>query len=254
MITKTHVSLRSTDIFRRVGSSIWGLQFILGLLSLFGVLILLAIALARMSRAYTSFGPAAVPAWGQALLTQSVILFIAAVMLLAEYTIRRKYGLLINKEGLTFYRPFFSEVFIPWISVQGIAFAQDQFGNSKKRESRAVLWLDAEQQVSLKRYVHPRDLPGVVTRIKAELYPQLELRYRNTLQGGGYITFGAIALNRYGITLHNHPYTWDQIGKITIDNGQLTVVLRNQRALRQDIIDIPNLEVLISLIRDFERK
>jgi hypothetical protein len=255
MNTKTHVSLAATDVYRRSGLSIWSLQFAMLILSLLGALGLLGFSFVQKNQAYSSFGPAAVPGWGQGTLILSIVLFLLVILLLLNFTLPRKFGMSINKEGLTFYRPLFTDVFIPWISVKGIAFAQDQFKlASNQRGSLAILWLEDEERVALRRYIHSRDLPDAVTRIKAELYPQLEIRLRNLLQAGKDASFGSITMNKNGINFNSHPLSWKQIDQIRVKDGYLELILANQKTLRQAIINIPNLEVLILLVREFEKR
>lgn len=255
MNTKTHVTLPSADIYRRVSSSIWTPQFALGVLCLLGVFALLWSSFSQMNMAYSSFGPAAVPGWGQAELAQAGLLFLVVLLILILLMAARKYGLVVSKEGLTFYRPFFAEVFISWVSIEGIAFAQDQFTlKSNQRDNRAAIWLKDAQHVSLNKYIHPRDIPTVVTRIKAELYPQLEIRLRNMLLAGQEVPFGPVALNANGLKYRSKPYSWDQIDQVTLEKGLFKLVLSDQKSLRLNIFQIPNLEILVLLFREFEKK
>ena len=107
--------------------------------------------------------------------------------------------------------------------------------------------------VSLNRYIHPHDLPEVVTRIKAELYPQLEIRLRNSLNAGEEISFGPIGLNKNGVICRTNHYTWDQISQIFIDKGILKVEMSGGNVFHQSLRYIPNLEILILLVREFEK-
>jgi uncharacterized membrane protein YobD (UPF0266 family) len=223
------------------------------MICLIGGIVLLGLSLVQKNLAYTSFGPAAVPGWGQGALLQAGILFLIAAVILTTFALRRKYGLVINKEGLTFYRPVFSEVFVPWMSVRGITFSQEQYTMvARQRDHRAVLWLEESQKVSLKKYAHPNDLPDLVTRIKAELYPQLEMRFRNSLHAGETISFGPVGLNKNGLFWQNQHHPWAKINRVYLEKGVLVVEMPGQKTYQKSIHSISNLEILILLIREFE--
>jgi hypothetical protein len=208
-----------------------------------------------MNLAYSSFGPAAVPGWGREELAQAGLLFLVALLIFILLIARRKYGLIVSKEGMTFYRPFFAEVFVSWVSIEGIAFAQDQFTlKSNQRDNRAAIWLNDSQRVSLNKYAHPGDIPNVVTRIKAELYPQLEIRLRNLLLAGQEVSFGPVTLNVNGLKCRNKLFCWDQINQVALEKGSIALILSDRKSLRFNIFQIPNLEILVLLVREFEKK
>jgi hypothetical protein len=100
------------------------------------------------------------------------------------------------------------------------------------------------------------ELPELVSRVKASLYPVLQPELARMFRSGVPLSFGPVRIDRDGIRLRRRrpfPGTlcvpWRHVKRITIHSGYFLVELGDRRGHhRLPVSQIPNLEILLKII------
>jgi hypothetical protein len=100
------------------------------------------------------------------------------------------------------------------------------------------------------------ELPELVSRVKASLYPALQPELARMFRSGVPLFFGPVRIDRDGIRLRRSrsvPGTlsvpWRHVKRITIHSGYFLVELGDRRGRhRLPVSQIPNLEILLKII------
>jgi hypothetical protein len=100
------------------------------------------------------------------------------------------------------------------------------------------------------------ELPELVSRVKASLYPALQPELARMFRSGVPLFFGPVRIDRDGIRLRRKrpgPGTlnvpWRHVKRITIHSGYFLVELGDRRGHhRVPVSQIPNLEILLKII------
>jgi hypothetical protein len=95
-----------------------------------------------------------------------------------------------------------------------------------------------------------KNLPELVTRLKAKIYPRLLSELRSEYHSGQPLDFGLLTLNRQGLFLRGGRNPWIQVEHLSIKSGLVVLDIKNGRQKRLSVGDIPNLEVLLQLISE----
>jgi hypothetical protein len=99
-------------------------------------------------------------------------------------------------------------------------------------------------------------LPELVSRIKASLYPTLQLELARMFRAGLPLRFGPVRIDRQGLKLRRqNPFPgmlsvpWGHVKHITVQSGYFLVESSDRRKLYQlPVSKIPNLEILLKII------
>jgi hypothetical protein len=221
-------------------------------------------------RAYSSavhYGPLAASDWSRPWFILAGLAFALFLLVLAYrlYLARRfvavhKGGLHLNMpagRGMNLLQPFK----LTWGEIAGIATdaTREQFlGLPTRQRLRAVLYPNVGKPVRLDDSL--QNLPELISRIKASLYPRLLPSLRAGFEAGQWLYFGEVAIQRQGLrtgraTSSNHPTAipWSHIQSISIQSGYLMVEFKEYSTLpgvQQILVSrIPNLELLLQLVQ-----
>jgi hypothetical protein len=102
-----------------------------------------------------------------------------------------------------------------------------------------------------------QEMPALIARLKANLYPRLLPGLREQFTAGKWLVFGPVAIQPRGIAFqadrghssHRPALTpWDKVAEIDIQAGRLVIRLRDGHLRRIPVIQIPNLEVMLELV------
>ena len=161
----------------------------------------------------------------------------------------RKRSIKVYQHGLVFWKSAKPRKELRWREISGVSFAQDEWVILSKKfvRIRAVLYPNQTRPVFLQNYCPKADLPELMTRIKANLYPQLEPELRKNIRDGKRIYFGTISISKDGLYLNTRHLAWELVDKIDIENGLLCISLLDKSQNRFAIHRIPNLELLLPL-------
>ena len=101
-----------------------------------------------------------------------------------------------------------------------------------------------------------QNLSELLTILKAKLYPRLLPRLQSNLQSGQWLHFGLLAIQHKGIKLLNkhrpnraQSIPWSQITYVNIESGFIVVELSDRPRLKLPVSKIPNIELLLQLIK-----
>ncbi len=211
----------------------------------------------RMEKAYTQWGPAAAPAWGQPWLYLAAGLGSLFVILSLIFFSSSQKSLTIYQNGITILTGFRKMVFT-WSEIAGISFAQERVAWLPWwRSYSAQIWFDHKRKFDLRKVVSTKSLPECVTRLKAQIYTLRESQNRYELLEGEKLFFGPLQLEKSGISRAKWPGNyqflgWEKIYKIEIQNGDLLVNLTSGKTILYSVGKIPNLEIFLMLIREFQ--
>jgi hypothetical protein len=150
---------------------------------------------------------------------------------------------------------------LTWGEIAGIATdaTREQFLSLPGRQRlRALLFPNVGKPIKLDDRLE--NLPEMVSRIKASLYPRLMPSLFSTFEAGQWIYFGDVAIQRQSIRFgraHSAPppsaIPWSSIQNISIQSGYLMVEFKENSSLPDaqyiPVSRIPNLELLLQLVR-----
>jgi hypothetical protein len=262
-----------------------------GRLILYGVLFVLfplVYGFFRLYSGYNQYGPAAGYARGFPWLIFSIFAFVTWTFALILRLRSPRYKILVCKNGLQFEgkRPVGMKSgkgeCLKWRSITGVSFETIRKKTGKGRpfsktfrtensdneiaRQNATLFLTNGGKISISE---SPDLPGgvinlpeLISRIKANLYPRLFPEFKTAFDAGNWLCFGRLQVHKEGLnfrTAHTKQQdvhvSWDQIRHITVKSGFLVVELNGLtnptvKQKRFPISQIPNLELLLQLIKD----
>jgi hypothetical protein len=252
----------------------WGL-FLCGF---FFILIPLAYGLFRLYMGYTQYGPAVGYARGLPWLAFAGIAFVAWLIGLIARLRSPQYKIFLYKNRLQFEgnreakKSLGLESCLDWEALSGISV--DSIGGKVKTglpsyaitSQRVKLLLSNGKEITLTESSGQPggliNLPELVSRVKASLYPRLTPRLKTEFSSGQRLSFGPLLVQKEGVQFKNRSGTgtsptipWEQFGHITVKSGYLVVELSKSSALaaqkrRFPISQIPNLELLLQIIKE----
>lgn len=157
----------------------------------------------------------------------------------------------VHQQGLVFWKAGQKKKVYRWREIGGVSFAQEEWilYSAKIVRSRAMLYPNQAKPVRLSNYCPKTDVPELMTRIKANLYPHLEPELRQSILDGKRIFFGPVSISEDGFYLANQHMEWNQLDGINIENGYLQISIQNGGKNRIAIQKVPNLELLLPLTR-----
>ena len=245
-----------------------GVFFSLLLPGFLGVLAPLAYGTFLLNYAYAKHGPVAAASWSRPW-------FQLATLALVIFGILVTYRLLLARRFVSVYKmgvrlrlnPLHTRQ-LRWDQITGISntILQDHFfGIRLRTRQRAILYPNAGGPLTLGEDLE--NLPELVSRLKAGLYPRLLSGLTSDFESGKWLYFGPIAINKQGMRLRRNRsrnqqpqsersadkkgtfLTWDRIEHLTVHSGELVVELRDQSPNRIPVSRIPNLELLLQIIQ-----
>lgn len=223
----------------------WRLAYI-GL-SIAAVAAPLIYAVQRYLYGYAKHGEAAALIWsrpwfilaGFALLT-ALLLLVYRLRVAHRFVAVHKHGVMLALSVKQAYR---------WEQINGIAAQTRQdllFGISLKPRYRAVLFPNFGKPIRISDAIE--NLPDLLSRIKANLYPRLMPVLKEQFLAGKWIYFGPLAIQRKYLRIRKSQYLWSQVAHIQVEQGYLVINLRDHPRQRLAIGQIPNWELFLQLV------
>jgi len=136
-----------------------------------------------------------------------------------------------------------------WEQLNGIAAETRQdrlFGFALKPRYLAVLFPTIGKPIRISDAIE--NLPDLLSRLKANLYPRLMPVLKEQFLAGKWIYFGPLAIQRQYLRIHKRQYAWSQVAQIQVERGYLVIKLRDQPMRRLAIGQIPNWELFLQLV------
>jgi hypothetical protein len=217
---------------------------------------------------YSKFGPVPATVWSGPWLVAGGFALLFWILGILRRHLRAQPVIRLYANGLCIENR--KPLFLPWEKIDGIA----------SGVSAQTGWLRKSPAISHQATLYPvngrplhlhgskdgkrgmADLPQLVQRIKANLYPSLQSELTRMFRSGLPLTFGPVTIHKSGIQLrHNNPLigtrnvTWRNVKRVTVQNGYFLVEWVNpsgrgriQKTYRMLVVEIPNLELLLKII------
>jgi hypothetical protein len=139
---------------------------------------------------------------------------------------------------------------LPWGHITGIAVGYTQeYILSRPLAKRFHAWVVPGVGKTIPLDERLDNLPELVTRLKAHLYPRLLTAFQSDFQAGKWVHFGLIAIQRQSLRIQDQTIPWADVRNLTIHEGELVIELVNDRPQRFPVWRIPNVELLLQLIQ-----
>ncbi len=233
------------------------------LLSLFAlaaaaVLVPVLYGYSRAQYALTKYGPIAAAAWSRPwYLLAGVAMLVGAALLVYRLTTRRR-RIDVHKNGILLRR---SRVkYLPWTGVAGIASGTSQtffLGLPLRTHNRVMIYPTVGKPLRLDSSIE--NLPELLTRLKASVYPRLLEQMSPAFAQGGRLYFGPLSITQSSLQFEigkpparNLP--WSQLRSVSVQSGVLVVEPEQGQALKIPAFNIPNLELLLQIIQSGVKK
>ncbi len=227
---------------------------------------------------YTHYGPAAASIWSRSWLAAACLLFLAWLWFLLGSLHLSRRSVILHQNGLQLKgfgwlsspRTFLWDQIAgiatenvasrPWLSPTQVVLTTVRLTLIGQNGSRSSLSESCDGSRGI------QNLPELITRLKASLYPRLYPPLLARWFGGEWLEFGPVSVQFNALfmrlPLGNQTVPWTQIQRITVQSGYLVVELVQSsrpssspsiRTYRFSISRIPNLELLLQLINQGSR-
>jgi hypothetical protein len=217
---------------------------------------------------FASFGPIPAIAWGGSWMAAGAVAMVFWILGSLYVTSRKQPIIRLHARGLSIEKG--KPVILAWEQIDGIAYGMmTRIGRLRRADTvryQACLYPAKGRPI----YLHGTSdgkigIPGLqelVKRVKANLYPELQLELGRMLRSGLPLNFGPVGIDQTGLKLHRFlPLTgtrsvpWRNVKRITVQSGYFLVELdhrlnRNNVSLtyKLPVAKIPNLELLLKII------
>ena len=220
-----------------------------------GVLTPLLYGLARARYGFINYGPVAADHWSRPwYLLATIAYLIFTFVAISRIRASRRY-IAVYERGLVL--NLGRKNILGWDEVAGVTTesVRNQFlGISSRPYVQGTIYPNIGKPVRLDNAI--QNLPELLTILKAKLYPRLLPHLQSNLRSGQWLHFGLLAIQHKGIKLlkkhkpnRAQPIPWSQITHINIESGFLVVELSDRPRLKLPVSQIPNIELLLQLIK-----
>jgi len=203
----------------------------------------------RYAQAY--FGPTAAEIWSKPWFTLAAIALIAYLGLALRRLRRARQVVTVHKNGITIRLHKKKRFIFNWNQLSGLACTTVQptfLGRALKPRHRITIYPIQGNPISLNDRVP--NIPGLVKRIKAKIYPHLLPTLRKNFSKGHPINFGPITFQQDSLLLRDKAIPWDHVTNINVRGGRLMVESHTNRPIKIPTGKIPNIELLIRLLQE----
>lgn len=213
-----------------------------------------AIGIYRWYFAYRHYGPAAVARWsGPAIGVSAGFALIGLVGLACLLHLRGRHatvysgGILVHRRG--------KALKIAWDQIQAVSTSSVRYGLpwlAWGSSSRLSLRLKHGKTLSFTQAY--TNLDQMAVTVKQQIYPALLEEYRQALQEGHAVQFGAIEISRTGLSNGKRQYEWADVSNVSLKQGVLRVRTHpssRKRGIRLSTHRIPNVDLCFQLIQHF---
>jgi hypothetical protein len=233
----------------------WRDIFIIFIPGILGVLAPYGYALWLYSRTLQQHGPAAAEQWSQPWFRLAWMALAVFILLCILRLLDLRRFAAVHTNGVRLRPGFLRTHSLLWRQISGVALSATQavfFHQRGQTRLRAVIYPNQGKPIRLDERLE--NLAELTSRIKASLYPRLLPDMKASFQAGKWLYFGPLALQARILRLQHAEITWQQVEDIQVKNGYLAVTWREgpepARNIRIPISKIPNLELLLQIIRE----
>jgi hypothetical protein len=218
---------------------------------LIGVLTPTWIGLRAYEAAFVQYGSVAAELRSRPWFIVGATMLVFFAFLILYWIANAKRFIAIYKNGVAFHLFPSRGHFFRWNDLAGISIEIVRtrlFGLTLSTQYQAYLFPNVGRPIHIPQKI--KDLPELVSRIKASLYPRLKPAIFENFKAGHWVYFGPIAIQQKSFRINRRAYPLSELESINVTGGFLLVQFRNNGLHRLSILRIPNLELLLQLIQD----
>jgi hypothetical protein len=180
----------------------------------------------------------------------SVAGILLAIWFVVQSTTRYR-KVLFHQQGISLWDSNRINHAIRWSEIAGIVFLQEErfLLWRRLRSARCVLYPSYGKPIQLDHYCPPKELPELVTRIKANIYPVIEPQLRKSLWEKRAVYFGDVVVSSSCLTVEGVNIPWYSVKAFDIQNGCLKIILNEQGNKIISLRKIPNIELLFPILQ-----
>lgn len=202
------------------------------------------------SYAYQKYGPVAAQSWSQPWFILALIaIIIFSGLFLNQFINSRRYAA-VYVEGLKL--NLTKRKTATWEEITGVTAITIQpyfFRLHLPPSQTGILYYSNGETIKI------TDSKGLLSEIKARVYPVLIKRFKRDFMAGEKLSFGPIGIDKQHFLLtngksgQNQAYNWQQIKQIDLQSGNLMIEFRDYPSKRIPAAEIPNIELMLQLIK-----
>jgi len=204
--------------------------------------------------AYQGFGPTAAKSWSQPwfFISFTALIIFSSLLFYRLFNARRYAA--VYDEGLKL--NLTKSKTTTWEEIIGVTAITTQpyfFRLHLPPTQTGILHYRNGQTIKIQDNIS--DLPGLLSQIKAKVYPILFPRFERDFRSGEKLFFGPIGVDKQHFSLsssksaQNRAYNWQQIKHINLQSGNLMIEFWDHPIVSIPAAEIPNIELMLQLIK-----
>jgi len=217
-----------------------------------GTVIAGIVAIWRWNFAYSHYGPVAIWRWTAPALWAVFCFSLIGLFSLLYVSRSKNLHVCLHASGMTFQRGRRREIIL-WEEIRSIHTAAVRYGLSSLvwgAQTTLVLHTNNRRKIRLTQVL--TDLNSLVETVKHHVYPGLLTGYRQIINQGGSLPFGPLLLTPKGVQRDRQFLGWQEIGKVYLGRGFLSIPSRQNRKsrpIRVPVRQVPNIDLCVQLIQ-----
>ncbi len=197
--------------------------------------------------AYTHYGPVAAwyrprPYW-----LLSIALSAASLLVSLGVRWRRKTYLRTGPTGLTVQLAPHPPLSLLWRDVAGI---ETRLNRSLTGRIRGAVVLHLRDGSRLRLDGRFPNLPELARRLQRHLYAEQLPALRSRWAAGHPLDFGALQIDRRGLTIGSQVFPWHSIDRLEVRSGRLVIELKSGKPLTLPLRHLRNPDILLWWLHD----
>ena len=199
--------------------------------------------------AYASYGPVAAEYWSRPWYYLAIAAA-AIFLMLGIYRVRLSLiSVKVRRDGISIRTGFRSARSFEWDDIQGITTSvveEHFFGLPVRNKYKTRLILRSGKSIRLPGTI--QNMPELISRLKANLYPRLFPKLLAEFRSGNRLDFGPLEIQSQVLRLENQEIHWQQVKKVDVRDGKLVIEFNDRPVRKLPVGSIPNLELVLQLI------
>ncbi len=197
------------------------------------------------------YGPVAAQTWSWPWYALATVALIPLLLLALGRVRKSRRWVELHKNGLKISWTGNSLRTLLWNQILGISCSSSEvtfLGRTNRRRHQLTLHLVKGKLIHIDDHI--RDLPELIDRIKAKIYPQLLPKMRTAFNKGETLNFGPVIIHQNAIKVREQQILWNQVTRLNVESGKLIVESLSRHPIRIPTRKIPNVELLIQVLQE----
>jgi hypothetical protein len=215
------------------------------------VLLVLAYGLWRGYYGYTRYGMVAAIGWSRPWLAFGAAAgLLGLIWLLLRWRASRRF-VALHEDGIHVHLGGRYNRWLPWEDLEGVTVADTRrhlLGLTTNRQRVVAFYPKSGGQFRLDDRFQQID--RLLHGLKTLYFPRLQPELGRAFRGGRSLRFGPVEISRGRLALQGKDIPWETVQNIRLESGSLLITRTAGRPLRVPAHRIPNLEVLLHILRE----